>query len=364
MSIALLDLTRQYKQIKNEVAPLINSIIESQRFVNGPIVEEFEQNFAKFCNTKHAIGCSSGTDALLMSLMSLDVGPGDEVITTPFTFISTVEAIVRVGATPVFVDIDPETYNMDTSLLENSISKKTKAIIPVHIFGQCSNMNDVMRFAQKYDLFVIEDSAQAVGSMWGKKKAGSFGTVGCFSFFPSKNLGAFGDGGIVTTDDTDLYQKMLRMRQHGIDAKNPYFYEHVGGNFRLDALQAGVLNIKLKYIDEWQSKRRKNASFYNENISGVTLPKEHENAFHVYNQYTIRSSERDSLRQLLVDKKIGCSIYYPHPLHVQSYLLKFGYKLGDMPVCEQVCKEVLSIPIYPELTRGELEIIAREINSK
>ena len=290
MNVALLDLTRQYNQIRDQVVPLVNSIMESQRFVNGPLVEEFETNFAKFCNAKYAVGCSSGTDALLMSLMCLDIGPGDEVITTPFTFISTVETIVRVGATPVFVDIDEKTCNMDTSMIEDLVTDKTKAIIPVHIFGQCSNMSEVSDVARKHNLHVIEDAAQAIGSKWDEKLAGSWGTVGCFSFFPSKNLGAFGDGGIVTTNDEKIWEKMKRMRQHGIDSKNPYFYEHIGGNFRLDAIQAGVLDIKLAYLEEWQNKRRQNASFYNKNLKGYTLPIESAEAFHVYNQYTIDRS--------------------------------------------------------------------------
>jgi len=244
------------------------------------LVEQFEKNFANFCGTKFAVGCSSGTDALLMSLMCLEIGPGDEVITTPFTFISTVETIIRVGATPVFVDIDEQTCNMDTSALDQVVTENTKAIIPVHIFGQCSNMAEVSSVAKKHNLYVIEDSAQAIGSKWGGKLAGSWGAVGCFSFFPSKNLGAFGDGGIVTTNDEKIYEKMKRMRQHGIDSQNPYFYEHIGGNFRLDALQAGVLDIKLRHLEDWQNKRRENASFYNKNLKGCILPQEHDKAFH------------------------------------------------------------------------------------
>tara|TARA_B100000131_G_C18124015_1_gene614001 strand:+ start:2388 stop:3509 length:1122 start_codon:yes stop_codon:yes gene_type:complete len=360
--IKLLDLTRQYEIIKDEVKSVVMEIMESQRFVNGPVVKKFEENFAKFCGTKYAVGCSSGTDALIMSLIALNIGCGDEVITTPFTFFATVEAIIRMGGTPVFVDIDEKTFNIDTSQIEDVITEKTKAIIPVHLFGQCANMPEVNRIAEKYNLKVIEDAAQAVGAEWSKHRAGSMGDLGCFSFFPAKNLGAYGDGGMVTTNDEELYEKMLRTRQHGIDMKNPYHYDHIGGNFRLDALQAGILNVKLNYIEWWSRQRNQNAEVYNsrfnknlyDSISGPVAPHTSPEAYHVYNQYVIRSQKRDTLKRKLGIANIGCNVYYPYPIHTQECIAALGYKEGDFPVTEKACKEVLALPIYPELRNEEI----------
>ena len=360
--IKLLDLTRQHEIIKHEIKPVVESIIDSQRFVNGPVVQQFEENFANFCGTKFAVGCSSGTDALIMSLIALQIGCGDEVITTPFTFFATAEAIIRMGGTPVFVDIDEKTFNIDTSKIEEAITEKTKAIIPVHLFGQCSNMDEINRIAKKYNLKVIEDAAQAVAAEWKGKRAGSMGDTGCFSFFPAKNLGAYGDGGMVTTNSEELYQKMLRTRQHGIDMKNPYHYEHIGGNFRLDALQAGVLDVKLRYIEWWSRQRNENAQEYNSRLNknlaplaeGPTPPFVSSEGYHVFNQYVIRSSKRDNIRKRLNDSKIGCNVYYPYPIHTQGCISHFGYSEGDFPVTEKACKEVLALPIYPELTNEEI----------
>ena len=370
--IKLLDLTRQYGIIKEEVIPIVLEIMESQRFVNGPVVERFESNFADYCVTKFAVGCSSGTDALIMSLIALNIGCGDEVITTPFTFFATVEAIIRMGGTPVFVDIDEKTFNIDTSQIENAITEKTKAIIPVHLFGQCSNMDEVNRIANKYDLKVIEDAAQAVGAEWNKQRAGSMGDLGCFSFFPAKNLGAYGDGGMVTTNDEELYQKMLRTRQHGIDMKNPYHYDHIGGNFRLDALQAGILNVKLRYIDWWSRQRNENAAVYNNRLAayqeplaqGPISPSVAPQAYHVYNQYVIRSTKRDNLKRRLNIKNIGCNIYYPYPIHTQDCISALGYKEGDFPNTEKACKEVLALPIYPELTNDEINRVVDALEGR
>ena len=370
--IKLLDLTRQYEIIKDEVIPVVLEIMESQRFVNGPVVERFEQNFADFCGAKYAVGCSSGTDALLMSLIALNIGCGDEVITTPFTFFATVEAIIRMGGTPVFVDIDQETFNIDTSQIEDVITDKTKAIIPVHLFGQYSNMGEVSRIAKEYDLKVIEDAAQAVGAEWNGERAGSMGDLGCFSFFPAKNLGAFGDGGMVTTDDEELYQKMLRTRQHGIDMKNPYHYDHIGGNFRLDALQAGILNIKLRYIEWWSRQRNENAQVYNSRLDkylnsmteGPLPPHKAPESYHVYNQYVIKSSRRDTLKRRLNMNNIGCNVYYPYPIHTQACISALGYKQGDFPVTEKACKEVLALPIYPELTNEELNRVVDVLENR
>tara|TARA_R110001583_G_scaffold38769_2_gene124986 strand:+ start:19033 stop:20154 length:1122 start_codon:yes stop_codon:yes gene_type:complete len=360
--IKLLDLTRQYKIIKDEIKPVVESIMESQRFVNGPVVQEFEENFANFCGTKFAVGCSSGTDALLMSLIALGIGCGDEVITTPFTFFATVEAIIRMGGTPVFVDIEEKTFNIDTSKIESVITEKTKAIIPVHLFGQCANMDEINRIAKKHNLKVIEDAAQAVGAQWNGTRAGNMGDLGCFSFFPAKNLGAYGDGGMVTTNNEELYEKMLRTRQHGIDMKNPYHYDHVGGNFRLDALQAGILNVKLRYLEWWQRQRNENAAEYNnrfqKNYSPFTSvpipPHVAPECYHAYNQYVIRSQKRDNLKRRLTESKIGCNIYYPYPIHTQTCISHFGYVEGDFPITEKACKEVLALPIYPELTNEEI----------
>ncbi len=363
MEVKFLDLTRQYKTIKKEVAPVINLIIESQQFINGSVVSRFERNFADYCETNYAVGVSSGTDALLISLMSLGVGPGDEVITTPFTFFATVEVIIRVGATPVFVDIDEDTFNIDVELIEQAITDKTKAIIPVHLFGQCANMTKINEIAQKYDLLVIEDAAQAIGSTWKDQKAGSMGKVGCFSFFPSKNLGGFGDGGMVTTNDEELYDLLMRNRQHGINPAKKYKYESIGGNFRLDALQAGVLDVKLKYIDKWTKMRQKNAYFYEKSLKNVLNPFKLEDSAHVYNQYTIRTENRDMLQKKLKKDKIGCAIYYPNPIHLLEHLKHYGYREGDLPNCEKVCKDVLSLPIYPEITKKELQCVVEAVNS-
>jgi len=366
--IKLLDLTRQYEIIKDEVVSVVMEIMESQRFVNGPIVQKFEENFAEFCGTKYAVGCSSGTDALLMSLIAMNIGCGDEVITVPFTFFATVESIIRVGGTPVFVDIDEETFNIDTSQIEDAITEKTKAIIPVHLFGQCSNMDEINRIAKKYDLKVIEDAAQAVGAEWKKQRAGSMGDVGCFSFFPAKNLGAFGDGGMVTTDDEELYRKMLCTRQHGIDMKKPYHYDHIGGNFRLDTLQAGVLHVKLRYIEWWARQRNENAQIYNSafgtSFDFVKTPVVSPDCYHVYNQYVIRSIKRETIKRKLDMANIGNNIYYPYPIHTQDCISSLGYKMGDFPVTEKACKEVLALPIYPELTNDEIYKVANVIMNK
>ena len=361
MQIKLLDLTRQYSEIKDEIEPFVKEIMNSQQFINGPVVKKFEENFASYCGTKHAVGVSSGTDALLISLMSLGIGPGDEVITTPFTFFATAEVIIRVGATPVFVDIEEDTFNINADLIERAITDKTKAIIPVHIFGQCANMTKINELAEKYDILVIEDAAQAVGSDWKGKKAGSMGKTGCFSFFPSKNLGGFGDGGMVTTNDEELYEKLIRNRQHGISSVKKYQYESIGGNFRLDALQAGILDIKLKYIDKWTQMRQKNALFYEKSLKNVQKPVKLKDSGHVYNQYTIKSTERDLLMRRLQNSGIGCAIYYPKPVHLLKHLKHYGYSSGDLPNCEKICNEVLSLPIYPELSEKELSVIAKNV---
>lgn len=358
MKVDLLDLTRQYQKIKHEVDPVVDFIITSQRFINGPVVQVFQENFAKYCDTKYAVGCSSGTDALLMSLTALDIGRGDEVITTPFTFFSTVEVIIRRGAKPVFVDIQEDTFNIDVDQLEKAITKKTKAIIPVHIFGQCADMDRIMSIAEKHNLHVIEDAAQAISALWQGKKAGSIGTTGCFSFFPSKNLGGFGDGGMVTTNDETLYNKMLQIRQHGISLTERYKYDYLGGNFRLDALQAGVLDVKLRHIDEWSNARRQNAKYYYDHLKSYDLPFVDDRGHHIYNQFVIKTDNRDDVIEKLKEAQIGYGIYYPNAIHLQKPMKYLKYKKGSLPVCEKVCEQVLALPIYPDLLQEELEYVA------
>lgn len=363
--IKMIDLKKQYTLYKRDVLKEIKDVCDSQVFIRGNKVINFEKNFAKFCNTKYAIGCSSGTDALILALRAYDIGCGDEVITTPFTFFATTEAIIRVGAIPVFVDIDEKTYCIDTKKLSKKINKKTKAIIPVHIFGQCANMSRIKKIAKEAgDIKVIEDSAQAHGSKWKNKIAGSMGDAGCFSFFPTKNLGAFGDAGIVTTNSKEAYKKMILLRQHGIDMQNKYDSVFLGGNFRLDAIQAAVLNVKLKYLDELTNRRIDNAKFLNDNIENdiITKPFTHKKASHVFHQYSIRSSKRDVIREKMRKAGIESAIFYPYPIHKQTCLSSIFNKV-KMPICESVCKEIFSIPVHSELSRSDLKKIVEVINS-
>ncbi|MDO8302639.1 MAG: DegT/DnrJ/EryC1/StrS family aminotransferase [Sedimentisphaerales bacterium] len=361
MQIPLLDLKAQYAAIRHEVEPAIKDICENQTFILGPKVQEFEAAVAAYCGSKFAVGVSSGSDALLMSLMAANIKTGDEVITTAFTFFATAGAIVRAGATPVFVDIDPDTYNIDPALIAKKITAKTKAIMPVHLYGQVAPMKPIIDLAKKHDLVIIEDACQSIGAKQNGIRCGNFGDYGCFSFFPSKNLGCFGDGGLVTTNDEKIAATLKLLRDHG---QNPrYYYKMVGGNFRLDALQAAVLNIKLKYLDGWSSRRRQNASHYDRLLVGsvVKTPKVENSNISIYNQYTIAVPRRDELQAYLTAKKIGCAIYYPVPLHLQECFKSLGYKAGDLPVTERCCKEVLSLPIYPELLNDHIERVAESI---
>ena len=384
MKVPLLDLKAQYLTIKEEIKSAIEEVLESQRFILGPKVEELEKNIAQYSGTKYAVGVSSGTDALLVSLMALNIKPGDEVITTPFTFFSTAGVIARLNAVPVFVDIDPVTYNIDPNklhdLIKNQKSKiknkksefKIKCIISVHLFGQCADMAPIMEIAKKYNLYVIEDAAQSIGAEYYGGKAGSIGDLGIFSFFPSKNLGGYGDGGMVVTNDESLYHKIKVLRVHGAEPK--YYHKIVGGNFRLDALQAVVLNVKLKYLDEWSRKRRENAEYYNRRFKELSLIEKgyiqipvpvYKNSgsknYHIYNQYTIRVKERDKLREFLKENSIGTEVYYPVPLHLQECFKYLGYTKGDLPVSEEASQTVLSLPIYPELTDEQKEYIIQKI---
>ena len=357
MPVPLLDLVAQYAKIRDEVRTAVEEVLESQRGVGGPQIGELEKAVAAYSGCKHGIGVSSGTDALLVSLMSLDIGRGDEVITTPFTFFATVGCIIRVGAKPVFVDIDPKTYNIDPSQIEAAITPKTKAILPVHLFGQITDMDPILAAAEKHGLAVIEDAAQTIGAEYKGRRAGSLGTCGCFSFYPSKNLGACGDGGMVVTNDDGLARRCELMRNHG--AEERYFHHHVGGNFRLDSIQAAIVLVKLKYLETWHEARQRNAAYYDERFTVcgiIETPYVEPHNRMIYNQYVIRiSGKRDAVQAHLNQKKIGNAIYYPVPLHLQECFADIGHKEGDFPQSERAAREVLALPVYPELTRDQLD---------
>jgi dTDP-4-amino-4,6-dideoxygalactose transaminase len=363
MQVPLLDLKAQYATIKKEVLAAVSEVLESQCCIGGPKVAELEAKIAKISDCKFAVGVSSGTDAILNSLMSLEIGDGDEVITTPFTFFATVGCITRAGAKPVFVDIDPLTYNINPKLIESAVTKKTKAIMPVHLYGQMADMDPIMKVANKHGLAVIEDAAQSITSTYKGKKAGSVGTVGCFSFFPSKNLGGIGDGGMVVTNDKQLYDRLSIMRNHGSQPK--YYHKYVGGNFRLDPIQAAALLVKLPHLDEWSQARRQNAAYYNTKFAGTAVgtPRINPDCVSIYNQYVIRVPNRDEMIKSLKDKNIGCEIYYPVPMHLQECFSYLGYKKGDFPEAEKAANEVLAIPIYPELSNEMKNCVSETILS-
>lgn len=363
MKVPLLDLQAQYQAIKNEVRLAVDRVMESQQFILGPEVEVCEKKVAEYSQSAWACGVSSGTDALLLCLMNEDIGPGDEVITSPFTFFATAGSIVRTGARPVFADIDPETFNLDPDAVKSKITSKTRAVIPVHLYGQTADMGPLMALAAKHRLVVIEDAAQAIGSEYQGRRAGSIGHYGCFSFFPSKNLGAFGDGGMIVTPDEARVRGLKILRNHGADPK--YYHKRVGGNFRLDALQAAVLNVKINYLDAWAEKRRQNAALYGRIFesaglvkTGSVMPPRVVRERHVFNQYVIRAGRRDELKKFLESREIGCEIYYPLPLHLQACFRDLGYKPGDFPQSEKAARETLAIPVYPELGRAQVEYVA------
>ena len=390
-SVPLLDLKAQYDTIRDEVDAAIQNVVESQHFILGPEVVALEEEISIYCQCEHGIGVSSGTDALLISLMAIDLKPGDEVITTPYTFFATAGAIARLGAKPVFVDISPVSYNIDPGRIEAAVTERTKAIIPVHLYGQMADMDPIMEIAQRHKLYVIEDAAQAIGAEYNDRRAGSIGHCGCFSFFPSKNLGAFGDGGVVTTNDPELADKVRLLRNHGYRPK--YYNKVVGGNFRLDALQAAVLRVKLEHLDDWTAQRQANAARYAEllrEVSGVRfqvsgarnqVPGASENTPEalpfaapfltpktchlkpVFNQFVIRVSarQRDALRAFLKDQGIGTEIYYPVPAHLQECFEPLGYRRGDLPESEAAADETLALPIYPELTDEQIEYVVTQI---
>jgi dTDP-4-amino-4,6-dideoxygalactose transaminase len=370
MQVPLLDLKAQYSLIKTDVESAVAEVLQSQRFILGPKVEECEEAIARYCGCPHAIGMSSGSDALLACLMAENIGPGDEVITTPYTFFATVGAIARVGATPVFIDIDPQTYNLDVNEIESKITKQTRAIIPVHLYGQMADMDVVMSVARKYGFIVIEDAAQAIGAQYKGRSAGSIGHYGCFSFFPSKNLGAAGDGGMVVTQDSDRADKLKCLRSHG--SKPKYHHKIIGGNFRLDALQAAIVTVKLKYLDQWTAARQRNAKNYSELLSDALAPLSDQSFApvtippvktdrHIFNQYVIRTSRRDQLQDWLKQKKIETEIYYPVPMHLQECFSYLGHKVGAFPESERAANETLALPIYPELSADQINYVVDSI---
>lgn len=372
MNVPLLDLKAQYATIRDEVRSAIDTVCDSQHFILGPEVEKLESRVAAYSNVEFAVGMSSGTDALLAALMALDIGPGDEVVTPPFTFFATAGTIARLGARIVFADIDPVTFNLDPGKLEAVLSLRTKAVIPVHLFGQCADMDSILALTRPRNIPVIEDAAQSIGSDYKSRRAGSMGDMGIFSFFPSKNLGGFGDGGMVVTSDPDLAEKLRLLRVHGSRPK--YYHKIVGGNFRLDAIQAAVLNVKLKYLDTWSAARRENAAFYDKHFVEAALTEKGDVMIpspvwkndagvnpHIYNQYTLRCRQRNDLQAYLKSKGIGTEIYYPHPLHLQECFAPLGYKTGDFPESEQAAAEVLSLPVYPELAVDQREYVASTV---
>ena len=364
--VPLLDLKAQYQSIRSEIEPVMREVVESQYFILGPKVVELEKEVAQYSDTKYAVGVSSGTDALLIALMAIDIEPGDEIITTPYSFFATAGLIARLGAKPVFVDIEEDTYNIDPEKIEAKISKKTRAIIPVHLYGQMADMDPIMRLAKKYNIAVIEDAAQAIGSEYkDAQRAGSLGDIGCFSFFPSKNLGGFGDAGMVVTNDDHLAEKLVQLRVHGSHPK--YYHKMVGGNFRIDALQAAVLSVKLKHLDAWTEGRQKNAQDYMALIAEKGLsekihpPVIRDGYRHIFNQFILRADDRDNLINHLRSKKIGCEIYYPVTLHNQECFAYLGYQKGDFPVSEAAAQNTLAIPIYPELTMAQKNYVIDQI---
>ena len=358
MKVPLLDLKLQYATIRNDVLTAIAEVLDSQVCIGGPKVAELEQKVAEISDCKFSVGVTSGTDALLASLMALNIGPGDEVITTAFTFFATAGSISRTGALPVFVDIDPRTYNLDPSKIEAAITGRTKAIIPVHLYGQMCDMDPIMEVAAKHNLYVIEDAAQSITATYKGRKAGSIGTVGCFSFFPSKNLGGAGDGGMIVTNDPALHERLVAMRSHGSHRK--YYHQFVGGNFRLDPLQAAILLVKLPHLGDWSEARRRNAAFYDRAFasSSVQTPWINPDCVSIFNQYTIRVSNRDSLVQALKQEGIGAEIYYPLAMHEQECFAGKCRVAGSLHESETASHSVLSLPVYPELTQDQLDCVA------
>ncbi len=371
MKVPLLDLKAQYAELKEETRAAIDAVLESQYFIGGENVANLEKAVAQYSGTLDAVGVSSGTDALLSSLMALDIyrspldeGPADEVIVPAYTFFATAGSVWRAGAKPVFADIDPDTYNIDPKSLEEKITDRTKAVIPVHLYGQCADMDPICKTAKKHSLKIIEDGAQAIGAKQNGIKVGNFGDTAALSFFPSKNLGGLGDGGMVLTNDADIAQRLRQMRNHGMEPK--YYHKRVGGNFRLDALQAAGLLVKLSRLDKWGDMRRANAAFYDaafDGIEAIKTPVIRPENYSIYNQYIISSPKRDAILERLKSQNIGCEIYYPVPLHLQECFKPLGYKKGDFPNAEYAAEHTLALPIYPELSEQQLAFVAETVKS-
>jgi dTDP-4-amino-4,6-dideoxygalactose transaminase len=361
MNVKLLDLQAQYVGIRNEIRRAIDEVCDQQALTLGPAVEKFEKQLAEYCQTKHAIGVSSGTDALLCCMMALGIKPGDEVICPSFTFFATAGCVARVGATPVFVDIDPATFNLDPQQVRAKITRRTRGIIPVHLFGQMADMEAINAIAAEHGIPVIEDAAQAIGAKRNGKVACSMGLAGCLSFYPTKNLGAFGDAGAICTNDDKFAETCRLLRVHG--SGHAYHHKLVGGMFRMAGIQGAVLGVKLKYLDGWHESRRRNAALYDKLLAGskVITPHIDDGNWSIYNQYVVRVPDRDRVKQQLADKGIGSAIYYPIPLHEQECFRQLGYKRGDLPETERACAEVLALPIYPELTEDELRYVVAEL---
>jgi len=364
-SFPFFDLGAQFETIRGEVLQAVGAVLDSQQFILGQQVDLFEQELASYLAVPYAVGCASGTDALYLALLAQGVGPGDEVITTPFTFVATAGSIARTGATPVFVDIRPDTFNINSDLIEQAVTERTRAILPVHLFGLSAELRPIQQIAENHSLAVIEDAAQAIGATHHGEKVGSIGALGCFSFFPSKNLGCAGDGGMVTTRDPGLADRLRLLRVHGSRAK--YHYELLGTNSRLDTLQAAILRVKLRYLDHWTKARQERAAIYRQlfedkSLSDViTLPNAPPHSAHVFNQFVIRCPWRDSLRHFLREQEVPTAIYYPEPLHVQPAFSYLGYRPGSMPEAEAACEETLALPIYPELPVEAQERVVEEI---
>ena len=378
MKVPLLDLKPQYQSIKDEIMSSLDKVITSQGFILGPNVEKLEQEISSYCGAPFAVGVNSGSDALLLSMMALDIKPGDKIITTPYTFFATVGSICRLNAVPLFADIDPETFNINPTKVESLIDSLTeqektnlKAIIPVHLYGQCADMFTIIEIAKKYDIAVIEDAAQALGASCNinneVKKSCSMGDFGCLSFFPSKNLGCFGDGGMITVKNEEIAKKLKSLRMHGMS--ETYFHKHVGMNGRLDALQAAVLLVKLPHLNSWAEKRAKNARLYKklfkeqELLEYISPPQTGQGFNHVFNQFVIRAKDRDRLKKHLIKKEIGCAIYYPLSLHLQECFKFLGYNEGDFPESEKASKETLALPVFPELEKEQIEYVVEQIEN-
>ena len=362
MKVPFLDLKAQYESIREEIQVGLKEVLESAAFAGGPFVARFEEEFAAFCDSRHALGVGSGTDALWLALLALGVGAGDEVITVPNTFIATAEVISFCGARPVFVDIEERTYNMNPALLESAITPITKAIIPVHLFGQTADMDPIMDIARRRGLYVIEDACQAHGAEYKGKKAGSIGDAGCFSFYPGKNLGAYGEAGAIVTDNDALAEKVKMLRDHGQPKK--YYHDLVGWNARMDGIQGAVLSVKLKYLSAWNEARRRNAQFYNDllaGVAGVIVPREADHCKHVYHIFAIRVPNRDLLIERLAQRDIHCGIHYPVPLHLQKAYEFLGLKKGSLPIAEKCASEFVSLPMFPELTEAQIQHVVSEI---